>query len=98
MVPEAVYDGETANFTSLPDVKRAVNFTGSVHSETDMNCFRWVEDSGNSFLRYEKGLHIIPPSTFVGAHGELPGLRESSCISNTSIKAFGICKFRKKFT
>jgi hypothetical protein len=29
-------------------------------------------------------------TTFVGAHGELPNLRETTCIRNTSIKAFGI--------
>jgi hypothetical protein len=94
MVPEAVYDGEAANFTSLPDVKRAVNFTDSVHSETNMICFGWVEDSVNSLLRYEKELYIIPPPTSVAAHCELPELRESTCIRNTSIKVFGIWKFR----
>jgi len=74
--------------------RRSVNFAASVHSETGINCFGWVEDSVNSLLRYEKGLYIIPPSTFFGAHGEIPELREATCISNTSIKVFGICKFR----
>jgi len=57
-----------------------------------------VEDTVNLLLRYEKGLYIIPPSTFVGAHGELPELRETACISNTSIKASGIWKIQKQFT
>jgi hypothetical protein len=43
-------------------------------------------------LPYEKGLYIIPPSTFVGAHGEIPELREATGITNTSIKVFGIWK------
>jgi len=56
MVPETVYDRETANFTSLLDVKRTVNFTVPVHSETSMNCFGCVGVSVNSLLRCEKGV------------------------------------------
>jgi hypothetical protein len=59
-----------------------------------MDCLGWVEGSVNSLLRYEKGLYIIPPPTFVGAHGELPELRETTCVINTLIKFFGIWKFR----
>ena len=45
-------------------------------------------------IRYEKELYFIRPSTFVGAHGELPELIGTTCISNISIKVFEIWKFR----
>ena len=74
-----------------------MNVTASDHSDEVINFFGLVENSVNSLLRYEEGLYIIPPSTFVGAHGELPEPRETAYIGNISIKVFGIWKFRINF-
>jgi hypothetical protein len=68
MVPEALMSWRHQISHLFLMLKRAVNFTASVHSETCMNSFGWVEDSVIHYYDMRK--------SFISSHLQVLHLKE----------------------